>query len=257
MLPSRTPFGKLFSSTSCMWPSNCSLFYLVIFDLLFSSNCLRNSLLYPILHVLFSCIGLSTILDSFLSNACRAGSDFLAKVQLSLACHDAGFIAVLYSLIFVRRCTTPDLMLGGNEKGSLFAWPILVWISISPPAFALWFDPRYTKSLIVKDLWFWHTQRFLQDGLDWKKCVHSFSDILYYSARSVKQKILKTCRISNLECNKWRSRDKGESWNCGLDVTGSEHSMVAAFCGQSNELRVPHMQGMPWPVSNCPVLQSK
>jgi hypothetical protein len=40
MLLSRIPFDMHFSSISCVWPANCILFNLVIFNLLFSSNCL-------------------------------------------------------------------------------------------------------------------------------------------------------------------------------------------------------------------------
>jgi hypothetical protein len=57
LLLSRILFGKRFSSIRCMWPAHCSLFNLIIFYFSRSSNCPYISLLYLILHVLFSLIG--------------------------------------------------------------------------------------------------------------------------------------------------------------------------------------------------------
>jgi hypothetical protein len=85
MLLYRILFDMRFSSTRWTWPTHCSLFNLIIFVMLGSSNCLHNSLLYLILHVLFSFTGLSILLNTFLSNASRADCGFLARVQLSLA----------------------------------------------------------------------------------------------------------------------------------------------------------------------------
>jgi hypothetical protein len=97
---------------------------------------------------LFSFIGPSIVLNTFLWNAFKADSDFLARVQLSLAYYRT----VLYSRIFVWRCTAPDLMMDSSEKYTLFACPILLWISFSSPAFVLWFDHRYTKSVTLYNI---------------------------------------------------------------------------------------------------------
>lgn len=101
MLLSRIHFGTHFSSLCWTWYAYDSLFNLIIIDILHSSNCLHNSLLYAILYVLFSFIGPSILLNTFLSNISIVDYDFLARIQVSLVYHNTSFITVLHSFTFV------------------------------------------------------------------------------------------------------------------------------------------------------------
>jgi hypothetical protein len=75
MLLPRILFGMRYSSIRWMWPAHCSLFNLIRLNMLGYSICLYDILLYLILHVLFSFIGPSILLNTFLSNASRADSN--------------------------------------------------------------------------------------------------------------------------------------------------------------------------------------
>jgi hypothetical protein len=75
-----------------------------------SSNCVYNSLLYLILHVLFSFTRPSIIPSTYISTASRADSDVLARLQLSYR-----------RLIQPYLCLTMYLMMGSSEQYTLFA----------------------------------------------------------------------------------------------------------------------------------------
>jgi hypothetical protein len=63
----------------------------------------RESERYRIFHVLYFFLSAdrTILVNAFLSNVSEADSEFLARLQLSLAYRNTGLIAVLYNLIFV------------------------------------------------------------------------------------------------------------------------------------------------------------